>query len=116
MRNPIWTGVWVNDAGKVEIRMVENNATEVLEISAEHARELADALARAVRGAGAARQATAADEITRTFHTAVDRYGSIASRWPSKMVVTGTAEQIRKFEDDACYEAGCEDLLIQEEE
>lgn len=51
---------------------------------------------------------------TYTIHLTpdVDRYGTIAKRWPEKISITGSLEQIAHFLLHGVYEAGCTDLLI----
>lgn len=45
-----------------------------------------------------------------------ERYGEIADRWPAKITIEGTSEQLAHFLVHGVYEAGCEDLLVPEGE
>lgn len=47
-----------------------------------------------------------------TIRADVDRYGSIAERWPEMIVLNGSTEQIKHFMKYAMYEAGCTDLFL----
>lgn len=51
-------------------------------------------------------------EVTLHIKPDSERYGSIGERWPQKITITGTPEQVKHFLDHAMYEAGCTDFLI----
>ena len=47
-----------------------------------------------------------------TLKADVERYGSIAERWPPTIIIEGTDEQIEHFLTHGCYEAGCDELFM----
>ena len=49
-----------------------------------------------------------------TLKADTPRYGSIAERWPHTIIIEGTEAQIEHFLANGCYEAGCDDLFIEE--
>ena len=55
------------------------------------------------------------DVITVTIVADVKRYSSIAERWPPKIVLVGTKAQIDHFMMHGIYEAGCDDLFVNED-
>lgn len=59
-----------------------------------------------------------ADEriVTLTLRAATERYGDIAGRWPSTIVITGSLEQCGHFLVQGIYEAGCDHLFVPPDE
>lgn len=51
-------------------------------------------------------------EVIITLKTDVDRYDSIAKRWPEIIVLVGSEAQIVYFLTHGMYEAGCMDIVV----
>lgn len=53
--------------------------------------------------------------MTIKLHADVNRYGSIAERWPPIIILQdATQEQVDYFLTNGCYEAGCDDLFTED--